>query len=688
MRRFPLLVALFCSLALILGLSACGGSSTSPITAASVTLTPVLASMNRGDVLQLTATALEKDGTTATPADFTFTSSNSSLVSVSTAGNVCAGTWDATFVVCTPATTTGTATVTVTITKTPSITASSTVTVHEKVDRVQLNNVGSTCLSSTKTQQLSAVAQSTNPAVCSSLGTTAPCNLPNSSLGQFTFSASDPDVLTIDNVTTPGLATAANPGATSIIASISGVNSSAQNFTVCPITSLTYKNTATSDQAPFTIAKAGTQSVTVTAIDSAGVTLATPPVTFVSGNIYALTAATATGATGTITGANSGTTALTYAECASPSCNKHMAPVYSTGIVGTVSGTYNPPTVYVGSTNSLNLFPIDTSNNTVGTVIALPYLPNSLFINHQGTQGILGSDNNPLMLLDTAGNSISTFATLTGVKVLAMSPDGSFSLVTNTAGTFIINLSAKTAPQSSTVGKAIKGTFSPDSRFAYFTTGTSTLYVFDLNAGTLFTFNEGSNINDIAVLANGPVAYLAQAAAVNAVGTCNLQLPGFVDSQSAASASSLMSLPNASGIAALNGNSLLLINNTTATQACPPVVSESQTSIPLTFSAGNPAQMLVTADSGKAVVTSSGKEVAVVTLGANTSKSVALAASASVSGTGDLTADSASFYVSGSDNAVHKIDLAGGTDAAQIAVTLKDASSATVTPNLIAVRNK
>jgi hypothetical protein len=48
--------------------------------------------------------------------------------------------------------------------------------------------------------------------------------------------------------------------------------------------------------------------------------------------------------------------------------------------------------------------------------------------------------------------------------------------------------------------------------------------------------------------------------------------------------------------------------------------------------------------------------------------------------TGGTTLDSTKLYVGGSDNAVHRIDVASGTDAQQITVSF--------TPDLVAVRPK
>src|SRR6266498_2574707 len=90
-----------------LGLSSCGGGGGSSSTITKVTISPANVSLNRGDVRAVTATATDKNDATV-GGDVTWTSDNSNLLSVSTAGLLCAGKWDANFIVCTPATSDGT----------------------------------------------------------------------------------------------------------------------------------------------------------------------------------------------------------------------------------------------------------------------------------------------------------------------------------------------------------------------------------------------------------------------------------------------------------------------------------------------------------------------------------------------------------------------------------------------------
>src|SRR5208282_2689669 len=114
-------------------------------TVVGISLTPTTLSLNEGGVGGLSAVALDSSGGSVA-ADITFTSSNSGIATISSAGLVCGGLWDANFINCNA--TIGQAGVgQVTITATSgSITATSTVYVHLKVDRVVTNQL-SGCLS-------------------------------------------------------------------------------------------------------------------------------------------------------------------------------------------------------------------------------------------------------------------------------------------------------------------------------------------------------------------------------------------------------------------------------------------------------------------------------------------------------------------------------------------------------------
>src|SRR5574337_1720057 len=86
--------------ALLTGCGGGGSSGSTTVNVASITLSPAIASLNFGDTLQFTATALDANKNPVTPT-FTFASSNPNIVGISSAGLACGGRWDANFVNCT-----------------------------------------------------------------------------------------------------------------------------------------------------------------------------------------------------------------------------------------------------------------------------------------------------------------------------------------------------------------------------------------------------------------------------------------------------------------------------------------------------------------------------------------------------------------------------------------------------------
>src|SRR5271166_5292223 len=141
MRRFPVFSVLAAILTAILLslLAGCGGGGTTANTAvATIVLSPTSFSLNEGDVATLAATA-ENSAGTIVAADITFTSSNTNIATVSSGGLVCGGMWDANIINCNATVGqggVGQVTITATSGKT---TATATVYVHLKVDRVVVN---------------------------------------------------------------------------------------------------------------------------------------------------------------------------------------------------------------------------------------------------------------------------------------------------------------------------------------------------------------------------------------------------------------------------------------------------------------------------------------------------------------------------------------------------------------------
>src|SRR5262249_33644359 len=419
-------------------LAGCGSGTPKPNNAVTqVTVAPASVSLVSGETAQLSTAALNSSNGSVI-ATFTFTSSNPNLVTVSTGGLVCAGVWDASFVVCKGTDSggnplTGSATITATangVNSTPV-----PISVHLPVSSivVQQSSPTSACKSVKLTQQYQATA-------CSALATphdsSGPC-APNakditSLVGTFTWTQSNGAVGSVD---TNGLVTASGPGLMGVIARVGNVSSPAANFRTCmPVAIRLHLNSDPAGSPPTSASLNPTHTLTLQAdmVDEAGVTTNSAPVSIVSNNgqVGSISSLTLTGQTPGGAGI--------LAACVPPACGAGLnLPIYGNLFRVTVNGTSPVTTVYATSTWAPPsgvgpiLLPIDTTNNTAGTPIDLPGVPNSLVFTPNGAKGYLGT-NVGLVSLDTASNKATLVSGNKG-KVLAVSPDGNTVILSNAA---------------------------------------------------------------------------------------------------------------------------------------------------------------------------------------------------------------------------------------------------------------
>jgi hypothetical protein len=640
-------------------------------------------SLNKGDVYQLSPSATDKSGTTVL-AQFSYSSGNTALVNVSTNGSMCAGTWDTNFIVCTPTTGSGSAAVTITAS---GVSTQVTVYIHEKVDSVLIDPLGTDCVSSTGTLQLTAKAYSQDPAACTRLGEGAPpCPIPGSSLGNFFWTSNNSSVVTFDNNTNIGTATANVPGSTTVYATASANNSPAVTFTTCALKSLTIA-TSSGGTAPFSLAKSGTQALVATAIDSKNTTLTNIPVTWVSSQSFALAvaASSTTPQNATVTANNPGTASI-LATCSSPACNIGLNPIYSNLMVGSYTGTAND-TLYVASKDSLQLVPVDLgNNNSVGTAVTLPQKPNSMIAARNGNFLELGADSTSAMSINPTSNAVSTL-NIPGT-MLGFSPDSSLfafqapSLSTVTIFTTSNSSAAVSMPYTGTL---LRTAFAPDSHTIFLTQGNNKM-VFANQSSPVQTVTLGGTANDTDFLATGHAAYLAGGAPgqVTARATCNPF--DQVDSKPAANPQLVRAIPDGSGMLVLDPPNMIVLSPISADNACPTNISSNSNSYVTGIS--NPTALLVTADSSKAFITDGSGTVYIFNLSSHTTTPVALSG-VTATFQADITLDSKYAYVGTSDGKVHKIDLGAGTDVGQIDPKLKQTDNTTLAlPHFVALRHK
>ena len=172
------------------------------------------------------------------------------------------------------------------------------------------------------------------------------------------------------------------------------------------------------------------------------------------------------------------------AVCQPPSCNPSSfnqigilgngMPVTSNPITITTPGT-NSTLLYIGSTQSRYLVPVDFTTTTLGAPVKLPYIPNSMVISTDGSTIYMGSAIELMVFSATSNSLTSTNATVPG-NVLAVSPDGTSVVISDPIRQliYLYNPSSSTLSSPPIGGVATHAEFSPDSQTVYITTGTVT----------------------------------------------------------------------------------------------------------------------------------------------------------------------------------------------------------------------
>ncbi len=648
MRRFS--AVLLSSLIVIAAvLSGCGKDKKKDPKAGvptSISLSTTNLSLNAGSAQPITAVVLDGNNDAIVSAKVTFTASSPAVTltpAASASGawvtNVCAGTWDAANVNC-AAGAPGTAEITA---SSGSLTAKITVFVHSKVDRIVVSPASVDCKSQGQTQQFAATVFSGTADI-------------TSSVGPLTWNSTGSDVVTVD---ANGVATAKAPGKAAVFASVSGVNSLPAGFVTCPVQSITVHVKDAADTS-FTIDRNGTKQLAADVLDGAGAAISAT-LTWVSSQPGAATVNN----TGLVTGLG-GFAGIT-ATCVPPGCNQGLNPAYSNVVVAQVNGA-QATTVYATGTDTTSLIPIDSSANTAGTAITLPAKPNSFVMAPGGAKAFLGSDQG-LMTLDTSNNSVSNNPSAVG-KVLAVAPDGQQIIVAGSNAAFLVS---GTTTTSLPVAGATAAAFSADSQKAYIIAG-STLY--SRTQATLRAIPLNAAASDVAFLASGALGLVSGSdATVSARAGCNDSVFGSVNTPGAPAL--LESLPNASAVLAVDSPGIDVITPPATLAGCPPTGTLAVSVNDFGQGAFTARQVIVLPSGAKAYVTSDQPQLLVYDVAGNAASTIPLAGGASAF-TGGATLDSTQLYVGGSDNAIHRIEVASGTDAQQIAVAFK--------PDLVVVR--
>lgn len=298
--------------------------------------------------------------------------------------------------------------------------------------------------------------------------TTNPANNISCRVGHLTYTAQAP-VVGIDQ---DGIATALKPGSTTITANVSNAGSSAGFFSTCPPASIVL-SLPPSGGTSASVNLNTTQPITATVFDTKGVALTGLDLTFESTSPTTIPAGT-----GSVTPLLPGAAAIT-AVCQPPTCNPapfnqiglfgNGKPVASNPVQITSPGT-NSTILFIGSTQSQYIVPVDFTTNQIGAPVRLPYVPNSMVISDDGAAIYMGSDKE-IMTFSAATNGLTAQDASVQGKVLAVSPDSGTLVITDPTRKLIYLYKASGGVETTFGGVGTHAEFTPDSSTVYITMG-------------------------------------------------------------------------------------------------------------------------------------------------------------------------------------------------------------------------
>ena len=512
-------------------------------------------SFNQGQIGSISApSGTDCNAASVVPTNVVYGSTNINMVDiVPTTGRLCAGTWNRNtgnipdFTTCTPSATQGVAFVTASA---DGVTSNAIpVFVHPIVTSIQLGapsvdcdkDFASNCFPLTQPSACLKGPQPATPGAYSGnscvsqngtaqlaartfAGTGATQSNISCSVGPLTFSAQTPGVVTI---TQNGLATAAAPGSTIINAATSQSSSSAGFFSTCPPKSITLTTvgSTTAPTAPVSIAQNTTQNLVATVLDTNNNPITNLALEYVSTNPTVIPTAGA-GITPSYPGAATITaicqpSTITGIDCNPSAFNQiglfgNGLPVTSNPVQINGTGTGNSTILYVASTQSQYIQPIDFTLNTQPSPIRLPYAPNSMVLSQDLTTLYLGTTNELMVVSVTlTGITLARQDLQVAGFVLAVSPDNSTIVITDPTRNLTYLYTSAGAISTQYGGTGTRAQWSPDSQTVYITTNDGRLLVHSSFTGWTsvpLTNAAGANATDVALTIPSAGVYLANGA--------------------------------------------------------------------------------------------------------------------------------------------------------------------------------
>ena len=331
-------------------------------------------------------------------------------------------------------------------------------------------------------------------------------------VGHLAYSAQSAGVVTIDE---NGVATAQQPGSTIVNAAISLSGSSAGFFATCPPTdiALSYPGSSTGTT-NIIVNQNNTQPITATAVDANGVQLTGLNLEYVSTTPITIPAS----ANGTVTPVFPGEASIT-AICQPPTCNTapqsligvygNGKPVTSKAVSVTTPGT-NSTNLYIASTDSQYIVPVDFTQPNIGAPVRLPYAPNSMVISNDGSTLYLGSSTE-LMVVSAVSTGITRQDVTVRGTVLAVSPDNSTIAISDPIRQQVYLYSSAGSIITTYGGVGTHAEWTPDSQTVYIAAGNQILVYSNFSGWKQISpaTAAGTTVNDVAVTVPSVGAYFS-----------------------------------------------------------------------------------------------------------------------------------------------------------------------------------
>jgi hypothetical protein len=753
----------------------CNGSDSGPVTGQLTTLTlqPQLTgvSLNQGQIGQVSSpSSADCKGRAAAVSSFTYGTTDMTLADVNPVnGQLCAGTWNrnqgggiADYTTCNATGKSGTAYITASadgVSSNPipvfvhpivtsivlysppgaTIDCKNNPTINCPLDPTQANGcvnntaynpnsgtpapppiyTGGSCISQGSTAQFSAQIFS---------GTAPNLNNISCQIGPLSFIAQNSAVVSIatqtalnasNQIYSTSIATAVQPGTTIISANISQSSSSAGLFSTCPPKSIAL-SVANTGATSTVIDQNSTQNLTATVIDTNG-----NPLNNLSLEYVSTTPTTIATAGSSITPAFPGSASIT-AICQPPYCNP--APFNQIGLFGTglpvvsnpvaiASPGSNSTVLYIGSTQSQYIVPVDFTTNTLGSAVRLPFAPNSMVIGDNLATIYMGTSTG-LMTFSALNNAYGGQDTSVSGPVLSVSPDSGTVVITDPVRKLVYLYNASGSIASEIGGVGTRASWSPDSATVYITTSTGQILVHNILTGwTTLNDAAAATSTDVAVTVPSQGAYFGGPVNTTARTICPTStVTGANGSQTVSNTFYPIadSKPYPIDRLVTTNSGTHLLGATQSTEklydflltlptSCPAAPAPGQTfnsainaQPPLNVVASAITSVLTTSDSafGFVTYTGTGGTVPQYNIATHTLANVPLATTAGspapvapVAGT--LSADDQTLYLgTTADNLVHILTrgATGFTDSRTIAPVLPGLTGGTATPNLLVQR--